>query len=66
MNDNGVEIKASAYYVCDRCVFCGAPVPEGVMVCPICDSMQDEEIESAKNKCAKKESRVNKKARKIK
>ncbi len=25
------------YDVCDRCVFCGRPVPEGVMVCPICE-----------------------------
>ena len=26
-----------AYAVADTCVCCGAPVPEGRMVCPICE-----------------------------
>ena len=53
VNEEKVKLSASVYDACDRCVICGRPVPEGVMVCPNCEEETKTHITS-KNKAKDK------------
>lgn len=35
------------------CVICGAPVPEGRMVCAICEAQIEQDLEQEENMCQK-------------
>lgn len=36
MGNTAMQEKNDYYEMEDVCIYCGRPVPEGIMVCPIC------------------------------